>query len=56
VPDEQHKASLMKSTNPKDRIGIKKPPIHLVPPVAIIHEAMAFKDGADKYGPYNWRR
>lgn len=44
-----------RSTNPKDRIGITKPPLHLVPPVAIIHEAMAFKDGAEKYGPYNWR-
>jgi len=44
-----------KSTNPKDQIGINKPPIHLVPAVAIIHEAMAFKDGAEKYGPYNWR-
>lgn len=44
-----------RSTNPKDRIGITKPPIHLVPPVAVIHEAMAFKDGAAKYGPYNWR-
>lgn len=45
----------LRSTNPKDRIGIKKPPIHLIPAVASIHEAMAFGDGAKKYGPYNWR-
>jgi len=29
--------------------------IFLVPPAAIIHEAKAMMDGAQKYGPYNWR-
>lgn len=43
-------------TNPKDLIGIKKPPLALVPPAGIIHTAMAMKDGAQKYGPYNWRQ
>ena len=42
-------------TNPKDLIGIKKPQLWLVPPSALIHEAMAMKNGADKYGAYNWR-
>ncbi len=42
-------------SNPKDLIGIKKPPIDLVPPTGIIHEAMAFGNGAAKYGPYNYR-
>lgn len=42
-------------TNPKDRIGIKKPQVHLVPPAAVLHMAKAFEDGAKKYGPYNWR-
>ncbi len=41
--------------NPKTQHGVKKAPLHLIPPVANIHEAMAFKDGAKKYGPYNWR-
>lgn len=41
--------------NPKTLFGIKKVPLHLVPPVAIAFEAMALKDGANKYGPYNWR-
>jgi len=41
--------------NPKDLIGITKPPLSLVPPVGTIHTAMAMKDGAAKYGPYNWR-
>lgn len=43
------------STNPKDLIGIKKPPLGLIPPVALIHESLAMKNGAAKYGPYNWR-
>ena len=41
--------------NPKSQYGIMKPPMHLVPPAAKIYLAMGFKDGADKYGPYNWR-
>jgi hypothetical protein len=43
------------STNPKDLIGSKKPPISLLPPAGIIHGAMAMKNGASKYGPYNFR-
>lgn len=43
------------STNPKDLVGAKKPPLSLIPPVGLIHEAMALKNGADKYGAYNWR-
>lgn len=43
------------STNPKDRIGMKKPPLSLVPSSGIIHCAQAMKNGAIKYGPYNWR-
>lgn len=42
-------------TNPKSAFGIKKPPMHLVPPVAKIWLAEGFRDGAEKYGPYNWR-
>lgn len=43
------------STNPKDLLGIKKSPLHLVPPSAIIYLADGFEDGAAKYGSYNWR-
>lgn len=42
-------------TNPKDLLGIKKPPLSLIPPVALIHESLAFQDGAKKYEAYNWR-
>ena len=41
--------------NPKDRIGLKKVPLHLLPTAGLIHEAMAMANGADKYGPFNWR-
>lgn len=43
-------------TNPKDRLGIRKPRIHLIPAAALLHEAGAMGNGSDKYGPYNWRR
>lgn len=44
-----------KSTNPKKAQGMAKPPMHLIPDAALVHAAMAFKDGAEKYGPFNWR-
>lgn len=43
------------STNPKDVLGRNKPPLNLIPPVALVETAMAFKLGATKYGPFNWR-
>jgi hypothetical protein len=45
----------VESTNPKDRLGKMKPPLHLIPPAANIFESMAMGDGARKYGPFNWR-
>lgn len=48
-------AVLAESTNPKDRLGRMKPPLHLIPPAATIIESLAMEDGARKYGPYNWR-
>ena len=41
--------------NPKTRYGLAKVPMHLFPASARIQGALAFKDGARKYGPYNWR-
>lgn len=43
------------STNPKDKLGRAKPPLHLIPSSALIHEAVVMGLGANKYGPYNWR-
>ena len=41
--------------NPKDRIGVTKPHLHLIPSSAEILEAEVMRHGADKYGPFNWR-
>jgi hypothetical protein len=43
-------------TNPKDRIGVTKVPmLSVVPAASLIHEALAMRNGAKKYGAYNWR-
>lgn len=41
--------------NPKTEFGLAKCPIHLVPPKAIRGMAEAWANGAEKYGPFNWR-
>jgi hypothetical protein len=43
------------SPNPKQRYGDLKVPVHLVPSAGVLYEALAFAEGARKYGPYNWR-
>lgn len=43
-------------TNPKDRLGVKKVPLSLIPMPALLYEALAFAEGARKYGEFNWRR
>lgn len=50
------KAEALPDANPKTRAGgSNKVPLHLVPPSALAHMAMAFADGGLKYQPYNWR-
>lgn len=44
-----------KATNPKDAISGSKLPVDLVPDTAIAYMALAFLEGALKYGRYNWR-
>lgn len=41
--------------NPKDLFGNKKVSVTKLPQVAVLHGAHAMMNGADKYGPYNWR-
>lgn len=41
--------------NPKQAYGDKKINLALVPPASIAYEALAFMEGARKYGPFNWR-
>jgi len=43
------------SDNPKQSQGDKKVPLHLVPGAASAYLAMGLKEGARKYGAYNWR-
>ena len=43
------------NNNPKAAIGSTKCPLHLVPPALSIGVAEAMKNGADKYGAFNFR-
>ncbi len=52
---EEPPAAQPASRNPKDIMGESKPDLSLVPPVSILHEAMAMELGARKYGAYNYR-
>ena len=49
------KGAVEKGTNPKDIIGTKKVDLSVIPPAGEIHLALAMVDGANKYGPFNWR-
>lgn len=44
-----------KLSNPKDAIGAGKLSLHLVPPCTKRYAALAFTEGALKYGKFNWR-
>lgn len=44
-----------KDTNPKDAIGAMKVPLDLVPDTLTAWAAVAFAEGALKYGKFNWR-
>lgn len=55
--DSQVEAAHSKAAtpNPKDLFGSEKVSISKLPFVAVVHGAHAMMDGAEKYGPYNWR-
>lgn len=44
-----------KPSNPKDAFGSAKAPLGLIPDTGDIDVAMAFLEGALKYGRFNWR-
>lgn len=50
-----HSAPACKPTNPKDALAVSKLPLHLVPDTIEASAALAFAEGAAKYGAYNWR-
>ncbi len=41
--------------NPKTAVGRAKPPLHAIPPTALLHLGLAMEDGEHKYGLFNWR-
>jgi hypothetical protein len=48
-------ASVKKDTNPKDALGVKKPPLHCLPGRVIFELGLAMLEGARKYGAHNYR-
>ncbi len=46
---------MSRPANPKQAYGDKKVPLQNIPPVALVYLGMALKEGARKYGAYNWR-
>lgn len=48
-------ATDIKSSNPKDAIGSRKVPFHLVPQQVLGEVALGMLEGACKYGAYNYR-
>lgn len=51
----QEEGGQRKSSNPKDALAVAKLPLHLVPDTIEAYAALAFAEGASKYGAYNWR-
>ena len=41
--------------NPKDIAAQTRAPLHLLPAIGIVQGAMACRQGAIEYGPFNWR-
>jgi hypothetical protein len=41
--------------NPKTVIGMSKPSVRAIPPIAELHLGAAMSDGEKKYGRFNWR-
>lgn len=44
-----------KDTNPKDSVGVKRPPLSTVPAPVIMEIGVAMLEGARKYGRHNYR-
>lgn len=49
-------AEQLVDTNPKTAYGLARPPMHNVPPVALLALGKVMEFGAKKYGPMNWRK
>jgi hypothetical protein len=54
---ERLKTAKTSRPNPKDLIGVKKvPTLSVIPTAALVHMGRAMENGAEKYGPFNWRQ
>lgn len=47
--------SAVVTSNPKDIAGTKKPPLRLLPTIALLYLSRVMALGAKKYGEWNWR-
>lgn len=45
----------IKPTNPKDSVGIRKVPLHVVSSPVVMEMALGMMEGARKYGAHNYR-
>lgn len=48
-------SGVVKPTNPKDVVGIKKSPMSVISGVVLMEVALGFMEGALKYGRHNYR-
>jgi len=55
IPDSSNCKASLNSSNPKDVACKNKLPVYLVPPELVRQVASVLKNGADKYGEFNWR-
>lgn len=53
VPFRAH--DLLKDSNPKDALGIAKPPLSTVPATVVAEVGVALMEGGRKYGRHNYR-
>lgn len=56
ISDEQPNLPMDLPENPKAIYGRAKPSLGLIPGAAMIEEAGVYQLGAEKYGPFNWRK
>lgn len=55
ILERKEKKVTNKPANPKQAFGDKKPDLRLLPLSGQLAQWEAHKDGANKYGPFNWR-
>lgn len=55
LPKGKRQESVIKASNPKDSIGIKKVSMSVVPAGPLMEAALGMMEGAAKYGRHNYR-